>query len=76
MAEVLIDVSEEEAKMMRHCANAKNLSLSAFIRITVLEHIEHDMDLRLYQEAYADHEACPDDRSFDETLEEIERKND
>ena len=76
MVEVLIDVSEEEEKMMRCYANAMNLSMSAFIRITVLEHIEHDMDLRLYQEAQADHEASPDDRSFDETLEELEGKRD
>ena len=72
MATISLRVSEEEEKIMRDYAKANNLSMSELVRSTLLERIEDDIDLQLYQEAKAEHEEDPCDISFDEMLDELD----
>ncbi|NJP36047.1 type II toxin-antitoxin system RelB family antitoxin [Alkalicoccus luteus] len=71
MAALSLRVSKEEEKVIREYAKNKNLSLSDLVRSAVFEQIENEIDLRLFNEAKAEHESEPHDISFEEMLDEL-----
>ncbi|MFC4736757.1 type II toxin-antitoxin system RelB family antitoxin [Bacillus daqingensis] len=72
MAALSLRVSKAEEKVIREYAKNKNISLSELVRSAVFEQIENDIDLRLFNEAKAEHEADPTDVSFEEMLDELD----
>lgn len=59
-------VSEEDSKLIRDFAKLHGVSVSEFIRSTVMEHIEDEIDLEAYRQAKAEFEANPVTYSQDE----------
>ena len=48
---ISLRVKEEEAKLIRDYARMSGQSISEFIRSTVMERIEDEIDIQLYKEA-------------------------
>ncbi len=49
-----INLNDKDVELLEKYANEKGITVSELVRQTVLDHIENDYDLRLYQEAMAE----------------------
>jgi len=63
-------LSEEEEKLVIDYTKTKNISVSALIRDAVMEKIEDEIDLKLYESAMAEFIKNP----VTYTLDEVERE--
>ena len=52
-------VSDEDSQLIRDFAKLHGVSVSEYIRSTVMEHIEDEIDLEAYRQAKAEFEANP-----------------
>ena len=59
-------VSDEDSKLIRDFAKLQGVSVSEFIRRTVLEKIEDEIDIAAYHRAKAEYEANPVTYSHEE----------
>jgi len=64
-------INEEEEKISKDYAKMKNMTVSELFRSSVLERIEADIDLTLYQEAMNEHVNSPSAILFDEMMKEL-----
>ena len=64
-------IDEKEDRLIKEYAKAKNISVSALIRNSVLEKIEDEIDLNLYTQAMNEHKRNPQSISFEDMLEEL-----
>lgn len=71
MAVISLRIDSEEIKLIKEYAKAKNISVSALIRNSVLEKIEDEIDLGLYNEAMKEYNKNPQSISFGDMLEEL-----
>lgn len=71
MTVISLRLDEQEEKLIKEYAKAKNISVSALIRESVLEKIEDEIDLTVYRQAMAEYKENPDSISFDEMLKEL-----
>lgn len=71
MAVISLRIDSEEDKLIKEYAKAKNISVSALIRNSVLEKIEDEIDLGLYNEAMKEYNKNPQSISFEDMLEEL-----
>lgn len=72
MSTISLRISEQEEKLIKEYAKGKNVSVSELFRLTVLEHIENDIDVDLYKQAMKEHESNPSDISFDNMMKELD----
>lgn len=63
--------NDEDNKLVRDYAKANNMTISNLIRNSVLEKIEDDIDLKLYNLAMEEHKENPQDISFDEMMKDL-----
>jgi RHH-type rel operon transcriptional repressor/antitoxin RelB len=68
MNTINLRISDEDNKLVRDYAKANNITISDLVRNSVLEKIEDDIDLKLYNQAMKDHKENPQDISFDEMM--------
>ncbi len=66
---ISLRVKEEEAALIRDYARMNGQSVSEFIRSTVMERIEDEIDIQLYKEAMEEYRKDPTTYS----QEEVER---
>ena len=59
-------VSDEDSQLIRDFAKLHGVSVSEYIRSTVMEHIEDEIDLEAYRQAKAEFEANPVTYSHEE----------
>lgn len=59
-------VSDEDSKLIRDFAKLHGVSVSEYIRSTVMERIEDEIDLEAYRQAKAEFEANPVTYSHEE----------
>lgn len=71
MAVISLRIDTEEDKLIKEYAKANNLSVSALFRNSVLEKIENEIDLGLYNQAMAEHNEKPQSISFEDMLKEL-----
>lgn len=71
MGTISLRMDEEDAKLIEEYAKAKNITVSALLRIAVLEKIEDEIDLELYHAAMKQHNENPQVLAFDEMMKEI-----
>lgn len=71
MAVISLRIDPEEEKLIKEYAKTKNTSVSALFRDSVLEKIENEIDLGLYNQAMKDHEDNPQSISFEDMLKEL-----
>lgn len=71
MSTISLRMEDEEEKLIKEYAKAKNITVSALFRNAVLEKIEDELDLELYQAAMKQHIENPQVLSFDEMMKEL-----
>lgn len=72
MTSISLRVDDQEEKLIKEYAKAKNINVSALIRMSILEKIEDDIDLDLYTKAMKNHKDSPSAISFDDMMKELE----
>ena len=63
---ITIRVSDDENRLIRDYAKAHNINISELIRQSVLEKIENEIDLKIFNQLLKEHEEDPQDISFNE----------
>ncbi|WP_161879340.1 type II toxin-antitoxin system RelB family antitoxin [Alkalibacterium sp. MB6] len=71
MAVITLRIDSQEDKLIREYAKANNMSVSALIRSSVLEKIEDEIDLDLYNQAMKEHKEHPQSITFEDMLKEL-----
>jgi len=64
-------LSDQESKVIRDFARAKNISVSSLIRESIFERIEDEIDLRAYERAMAEFKKNPKTHSHKEVMKEF-----
>lgn len=68
---ITVRINDDDNKLVRDYAQAKNITISDLIRDSVLEKIEDEIDVKLYNQAMKDHSENPQDISFGEMMIEL-----
>lgn len=68
---ISLRLSEEESILIRQYAELKNLSVSELIRQSVLERIEDEIDIEVYNKALAEYKKNPTTYTLDEVEKEL-----
>ena len=71
MTVISLRIDEKEDRLIKEYAKAKNISVSALIRNSLLAKIEDEIDLNLYTKAMNEHKRNPQSISFEDMLEEL-----
>ena len=71
MSIISLRINQEEERIIKEYARLNNMTVSELFRSSVLEKIEADIDLKLYNEAMDEYRRSPDDISFDEMMKEL-----
>jgi hypothetical protein len=61
-------ISPEEETLVMQYVKAHNISVSVLIREAVMEKIENEIDVNLYEKAMAEHTSHPQTVGFDEMV--------
>jgi len=61
-----LKLNENEIEIIRNYAKSKNQTISEVIRSAVIEKIEDEIDLIVYEEAMEEHLKNPQPRTFDQ----------
>jgi len=72
MGTISLRMDEEDEKLIKEYAKTKNITVSSLFRNAVLEKIEDEIDMDLYNIAMKQHIANPQVVSFDEMMKEID----
>ena len=72
MKSITLRIKDEENQLIRDYAKAKNISVSELIRQSVVNKIEDEIDLEIYNQAIKEHKKDPKDISFDEMMDGLE----
>jgi len=68
---ITIRINENDNNLIRNYAKDKNISISELMRQAVLEKIENEIELDLYNQAMKENKENPQDISFDEMMTEL-----
>lgn len=71
MNSITLRINDDENKLIRDYAKANNITISELMRQSVLEKIEDEIDLEIYNHAMKEHKENPQDISFDEMMDEL-----
>ena len=71
MSALSIRVSEKEKELISNYAKLNNVSISKIIKDTLLEKIEEEFDLKLYEESYQEYLDDPVTYSLEEVADEL-----
>lgn len=66
---ILLRLSKQDDKLVRDYAKLYGLSVSEFIRNTIIERIENEIDIKAYEEAIRELEEDPTTYSHEEVKE-------
>ncbi|WP_114571946.1 type II toxin-antitoxin system RelB family antitoxin [Exiguobacterium flavidum] len=72
MSTISLRLDDRDERLIKEYAKAKNISLSALFRESVLEKIEDDLDLSLYHDAMRRHKEKSESISFDDMMKELD----
>ena len=68
---ITLRINDNDNKLFRDYAKANSITISDLVRNSVLEKIEDDIDLQLYNLEMKEHQENPQDISFDEMITEL-----
>ena len=68
MTVVSLRIDNQEDQLIKEYAKANNISVSALFKTAVLEKIEDEIDLGLYNQAMSEHKENPQSISFEDML--------
>ena len=69
---ITVRLNEDETALFKSYAELKNISISELVRNSVLEKIEDEFDLRLYEEALKEYKDNPVTYTLDEVEKELD----
>lgn len=69
---ISLRMNDKEEALIREYAKAKNISVSSLFRESVLEKIEDEIDIELYDKAMAEHLKEDQSISFDDMMNELD----
>ena len=72
MSMISLRLDEYEEALIKAYAKANNLSISELIRRSVIEKIEDEIDLKLYEDAMKSYKEEPESFSLEEAMKELE----
>lgn len=75
MGTITLRLKEDHERLIKEYAKAKNITVSALFRDTVLEKIEDEIDLGLYQAAMKQHIENPQSLAFEEIVNDTFRSD-
>ena len=68
---ISVRLNDEDTALIKSYANLKNMTVSDLIRKAVLEQIEDEYDLQVYEKAMAEHKQNPVTYSLNEIEKEL-----
>jgi uncharacterized protein (DUF1778 family) len=68
---ITIRINEDDNNLIRNYAKVNNVSISELMRQAVLEKIEDEIDLDLYNQAMKENKEKPQEIGFDEMMTEL-----
>lgn len=68
---ISIRLSDKDTELIKRYAKLNNISVSDLVRIAVLEKIENEYDLRVYEEAMEEYKVNPKTYSLEELEKEL-----
>lgn len=68
---ISIRLSDKDTELIKRYAKLNNISVSDLVRMAVLEKIENEYDLRVYEEAMEEYKVNPKIYSFEELEKEL-----
>ena len=71
MNSITLRINDDENNLIRDYAKANNITISELMRQSVLEKIEDEIDLDIYEQAMQAQKENPQDISFDEMMTEL-----
>jgi hypothetical protein len=69
---ISLRMNDKEEALIREYAKAKNISVSSLFRESVLEKIEDEIDIELYDKAMAEHLKEDQSISFEDMMNELD----
>lgn len=72
MSMISLRLNERDSDLIKAYAKANNLSISDLIRQSVIEKIEDEIDLKLYDEAMKSYQKEPETISFEDAMKDLE----
>ena len=69
---ITLRINDDDNNLIRNYAKDKNISISELMRQAVLEKIENEIDLELYNQTMNEHNENPQDISYNEMIEMLE----
>lgn len=69
---ISIRLSDKDTELIKRYAKLNNISVSDLVRIAVLEKIEDEYDLRVYEEAMEEYKVNPKTYSLEEAIKELD----
>lgn len=72
MKSITLRINDEENRLIRDYAKAKSITISELMRQAVLEKIEDEIDLEIYNKAMIEHKEDPQDISFDQMMKDLD----
>ncbi|OQC01146.1 MAG: Ribbon-helix-helix protein, copG family [Firmicutes bacterium ADurb.Bin099] len=69
---ISIRLNDADAQLIRKYAEMKGMSISELVRQSVIERIEDEFDLKVYEAALAEYKANPVTYTLDEVEKELE----
>lgn len=68
---ISLRLDEQDARLIKNYAELNKISISELFRQAVLDRIEEEYDLQLYEKAYAEYEKNPKTYTLDEVEAEL-----
>lgn len=71
MTTISLRLDEQDSILIKNYAKAHNMSISELVRQAVIEKIEDEMDIHLYNQAMSNYQQNPKTFSFDTVVKEL-----
>ncbi|WP_133208730.1 MULTISPECIES: type II toxin-antitoxin system RelB family antitoxin [Exiguobacterium] len=72
MRTISVRLDNEDARLIKEYAKAKNITISTLVRDAVLDRIEGEIDLQLYHDSMSAHRKKSEVISFDDMMKELD----
>ncbi|WP_214803086.1 type II toxin-antitoxin system RelB family antitoxin [Exiguobacterium sp. ERU656] len=72
MSTISVRLDDQDTRLIKEYAKAKNITISTLVRDAVLDRIEDEIDLQLYHDSMAAHRKNSEAISFDNMIKELD----
>ncbi|MGN7854292.1 type II toxin-antitoxin system RelB family antitoxin [Exiguobacterium sp. 22311] len=72
MSTISVRLDDQDTRLIKEYAKAKNITISTLVRDAVLDRIEDEIDLQLYNDSMEAHRKKSEAISFDDMMKELD----